>query len=151
MPALACEINFACGWFEQSAEHLDRRRLARAVCAEQAIDFAVADFEVDVLHGLEVAKLFAQIGCADGDYVTLSFSKLARLWKRRRARLAAKPTQQRDERIFQRWRHRAHRARFDALRCECFACDLFTLFWIAHHHVEPVAEALHVVETLRVE
>src|SRR5205085_6562614 len=104
MSAFACEFDFACGRFEQSAEHLDRRRLARAVCAEQTIDFAVADFEIDALHRLEVAELFAQLGCADGDCVTRSCSKLARLWKRWRARFAAKPTQQGNERIFERRR-----------------------------------------------
>src|SRR5205085_3325124 len=151
MSAFACEFDFACGRFEQSAEHLDRRRLARAVCAEQTIDFAVTDFEIDVLHGLEVAKLFTQIGSADGDYVTLSFSKLARLWKRWRARFAAKPPQQRDERVFECRRHRAHLARLNAVRLECGACDLFTLSWLAHHHVEPVAEALHVIKSFGVE
>src|SRR5205085_12359635 len=98
MSALACEFDFACGRFEQTAEHLDRRRLARAVCAEQAIDFAVTDFEIDVLHGLEIAELFAQIISTDGDCLARSLAKLARLRKRRRARLAAEPAQERDER-----------------------------------------------------
>ena len=43
---------------QKAADHLDRRRLARAVGAEKAKDFAAAHIEVDVVHGDLVAKTF---------------------------------------------------------------------------------------------
>src|SRR3954452_17417511 len=47
-------------------EDLDRRRLARAVGAEQAEDLAERDLEVDAAHGVMVAVALVQVADEDG-------------------------------------------------------------------------------------
>src|SRR6202012_5781996 len=49
----------------QRPEHVDLRRLARPVGAEEAEDLAGPDLEVDAADGLEVAEAFAEV--FDGD------------------------------------------------------------------------------------
>ena len=44
----------------EALEDLDRGRLAGPVRAEEGEDLAVADLEVDPLHGFDLAERFAQ-------------------------------------------------------------------------------------------
>src|SRR6185437_113568 len=50
----------------QRAEHVDRRRLAGAVGAEEAEDLAGLDLEVHAFDGFEIAEAFAEVFDGDG-------------------------------------------------------------------------------------
>src|SRR5690606_3837965 len=50
---------------EEGAQDADRRRLAGAVRAEQAVDGAALDAEVDAVDGAGVAELLEKGGCLD--------------------------------------------------------------------------------------
>ena len=74
---------------QHAERHVDRRRLARAVGAEQADDLARRHLEADVVDGLERAKGFAQAldeenGRVVGHRVSLARRSAARTPKRRR-------------------------------------------------------------------
>ena len=49
----------------QALEHLDRRRLARPVRAEEAEDLAAPDLERDTVDGVHVAVRLANVAAAD--------------------------------------------------------------------------------------
>src|SRR5262249_44965799 len=61
------QLHLARGWSKESAPHLDRGGLARAVGAEQAVDLAVLDVNVDVLHSSEGPEVLREVRCTDGD------------------------------------------------------------------------------------
>src|SRR5262249_54166701 len=61
------ELHLAGGGGEQSAQHLDRGGLAGAVGAEQAVDLAVLDVNVDVVHSGEGPEVLREVRCTDGD------------------------------------------------------------------------------------
>jgi hypothetical protein len=62
---------------QQRRQHLDRRRLARAVRAEEGKDFAFRDVERHVVDGDDIAELLAKaVGLNHGgdEYYTVQFS-----------------------------------------------------------------------------
>ena len=67
LPRSPASFHLAGGRFEQAAEHLDGGGFARAVRAEQSVDFAVSHLEVDVLDGGEIAEALGEMLRADGD------------------------------------------------------------------------------------
>ena len=52
----AVDGNRALGGFEQAIEHLDQRRLARAVLANEGVRLMRVNIEIDVIVGDEIAK-----------------------------------------------------------------------------------------------
>src|SRR5271170_2960066 len=54
-------LTFAAVWYEQAAQHADRRRLAAAVCAEKTADFSLIHLERKAFDDLACAKALAQI------------------------------------------------------------------------------------------
>src|SRR4029079_10213033 len=79
--AFARQFHLSAGWREQAAQYLDRSGLARAVRAEQTVNLAVFDFDVDVFDRVESAEAFVQRVSADGDGARRAFAKLTALWK----------------------------------------------------------------------
>ena len=55
--SLSREFHRAGARFQKAAEHLNRGGFARAVRAEQAVDFAIPDIEADILHRRECAEM----------------------------------------------------------------------------------------------
>ncbi len=94
-------MNFPLRRIEQAAEHFDRGRFARAVGAQQAVNFAVMDLQMEVLDGRERAELLGQMVGADGD---LSSQFLVAVAGREGSlvHFLAEASERRDERIFQR-------------------------------------------------
>ena len=137
---LARQAHLARARFQQAAEHLDGGRLARAVGAEQAVDLAVTDLQVDALDRLEVAEGLTQDARADGDLVVACLVGAA-LGKRRHVRLALQRAQDRHERVLERGRRGADAAQRVAER---LADRALPGARVAHQDVEPIAEALHV-------
>src|ERR1700735_5432149 len=60
------ELNASAARFDQAAQHLDRRGLARAIRTQQSVDFAVVNFEAQLPHSSERAELFAQLRGSNG-------------------------------------------------------------------------------------
>jgi hypothetical protein len=44
---LSCEFENAGGWLEESAHHVEKRRLARAIWSDQADDGSLGDNEIN--------------------------------------------------------------------------------------------------------
>ena len=65
------------GW-KHSAQDLQQRRLAGAVLAQERMDFAVSDAEVDVSERLNAAERLGDPGHPDGDRRSAARSSLAR-------------------------------------------------------------------------
>src|SRR5689334_12742646 len=63
--AFSGQLYLAMRWFKQAAEHLDRRRLAGSVGAEESVDFAILDLQTDVVHRRKRAKRFDEIMSAN--------------------------------------------------------------------------------------
>src|SRR5262249_41142811 len=139
-----CKHDFAAGRSNQPAENLYCSRLARAVGAEQAVDLAILDFDVDALNGLKFAECFAQIVSADrrlvarGSQMTASHGKFGRL------RLAVHFTQDRDECVLKSRRRFPNLQEFNACRIESRANGSFRSGGIASHQVETIAESLYI-------
>ena len=60
------DSRIAAGRAAQSQDHVDRRRLARTVGAQEGDDFAGADGQVDTVDGGDVTEGLVQIGQSDG-------------------------------------------------------------------------------------
>ena len=60
------DADVAAGALADAFEDFDGGGFACAVGAEQAEDFAGADFEIDASNGLEIAVFFAESGDGDG-------------------------------------------------------------------------------------
>ena len=60
------QLHVALGWANQAERHTQRRRLAGPVRAEEAVDVAGLDVEVDVIDGQDVAVALDQPARYDG-------------------------------------------------------------------------------------
>src|SRR5688572_9292169 len=58
-------------WIDQPADDLDGCCLAGAVCSQQAVDVAVADFQLKILHRLEFSENLVEILCTDNDVLLI--------------------------------------------------------------------------------
>ena len=58
---VAGDVGAAAGRLGERAEHVDRRRLAGAVGAEEAEDLAAGDVEADAAHGLDLAEGLSEV------------------------------------------------------------------------------------------
>ncbi len=61
----ARDARVAFGGLEQAAQHTEGGGFARAVRAQQAVDFAGVHFEVDVIRGDEGAEAFGEAAAGD--------------------------------------------------------------------------------------
>ena len=141
--AAAGQLNFTARGIEQAAQHLDGGGFARAVGAEQAVDFAVLHFHVEVSDRGERSELLGEIAGADGDLpaqVAVIVPAGKRAFRASRAPGCAA------------WRRRYFRA--SARRCADlqWRCrprpgarrERVALRRIVHQQIQPVAESLHV-------
>ena len=60
LTGLAVPADLAGIGFERAEQHLDQRRLAGAVLAEQRVDLALADCQIDIVAGLQRAEYLRQ-------------------------------------------------------------------------------------------
>src|SRR5215469_584811 len=64
---LSQQRDAAGSWFDQTAYDLDRGGFSGAICAQQSVDLAIANFELKVLHCLKRSEDFVQVFGADDD------------------------------------------------------------------------------------
>jgi hypothetical protein len=127
----------------QAAQHLDRRGLAGAVGAEQAVDLAVADIEIDAFHGLEAAVDPAQVDRGDRRSASSRLDAMA-IGDRGHRDLALELPQDGDERVLERGRRGAHALHSYPRLGQRRAHRALSGLDVGHHHVQAVAEALNV-------
>ena len=148
MAPLARELHLSARRIEQPAEHLDRRGLARAVGAEQAVDFAVAHLQRDVVHGAERPECLREIRRADRHLsAQVVMIVAARKWRMRD--LQPERMKPRDERVLQQRLVPSDFVDLHASVAQAVANLGFRQGGLVHQHVEAVAEPLH-VEDVRI-
>src|SRR5215469_12510008 len=97
----AGELHRTCTRWKKAAEHLDSRGLAGAVGTQQAIHLSVTHLQRDVAYGGEIAKILAQLACADSD-LTAQMAVVVTAGKRSFMFLLPQVAQGRDKSVLQR-------------------------------------------------
>jgi len=137
--------HLAAGRLQQAAEHLDRRCLAGAVGAQQSVNLAVLDLNVDFFDRPKIAEALGQVLRIHGNLFAQIAMRMAS-GKRWCVNLLSQCAERRNERVFQR---RLGHSDIDLVYTVQPAFDRFpAAVHIVHHHVEAVAKALHVEDLL---
>src|SRR5215472_13030054 len=97
----AGELHRTCTRWKKAAEHLDSRGLAGAVGTQQAIHLSVTHLQGDVAYGGEIAKILAQLACANSD-LAAQMAVVVTAGKRSFVFLLPQVAQGRDESVLQR-------------------------------------------------
>src|SRR5262249_5005748 len=142
-PAGACEMDIPAGRIEETAEHLDRRRLPGAVGAEQPVHFAVADLETDVVDGAERAEVLHELRGANPDPADQRLMLVA-AGKRGMPYLLPEPAQAGHEGIFEQRLVAPELLYPDAACTQPPAHDLLGSAGVADEDVQSIAEPLHI-------
>src|SRR5262249_56378816 len=96
---LAYEPHLPARRLEQPAEHLDGRRFAGAVRAEQPENLPMLNLQADVIHGGERPEPFDDMSGVDCD-LPAQLAVIVAGWERRFFRLLAPAAARRDEKDF---------------------------------------------------
>src|SRR5262245_7133518 len=139
----ARKLYFSFAGIEQAAQHLDRGGFAGAICAEQTIDLAVANFEAEIVDCAKLAEVAGQALSPDRDPASQRLMIL-RGGKRYFLHFLTERAQSGHERVLEERLVSTNLLDRDACRLELLTQMLFRLFVVVHEHVESIAEALDV-------